>query len=95
MSDATKPPKRILIPRRCEIQYSWQEEGYDHPIRIVSDEYILASSLPGTPEQIGELVKRCDRLPKLGQSTVIWQDLLDVAMDIRRALAALKKEEKP
>ena len=88
MSDATKPPERILRPRRCEIQYSWQEEGYDHPIRIVSDEYILASSLPGSVEEIEELYL-CAR--------AIAQHQHDnhggLMKDLRRALAAMKKEK--
>ena len=91
MTDPTKPPERILRPRRCEIQYSWQEEGYDHPIRIVSDEYILASSLPGTVEQIRSLVSFCREMRDRDDSYPL-EPYMAAIFD---TLAAMKPEEKP
>jgi len=97
MTDPTKPPERVWIPTayvppnlneayvlRCVLRGDRED---DH-------EYILASSLPGTVEEIKQAIELADELHHLVSRGEGSEDQLSyLLIDLGRALAAMKKEE--
>ena len=85
MTDTTKPPERVWAVRLRD--GSWRLTKYHDPATVHAT-YTLASSLPGSVEEIEELYL-CAR--------AIAQHQHDnhggLMKDLRRALAAMKKEQ--